>query len=142
MVNLNFANAEDMIQKQNAEIDATFSTKYAQIIYQEERNKTAKLTVYWVNIIYYILAGVLVYFIVYSEKTATVIWQYKLVYTILIVAFPFVIVSIELVLKQVVETLYLTTLGKPYEPSKWKIMGEPEFMKKSPGYGIPEETGA
>ena len=136
-----FAN-DDTIKKQNDELDATFSTKYTQIIYQEERNKTAKLVVYWANIVYYILACILVYFLIFSEKTATMVWQYKLLYTITIGVFPYVIVSIELFFKQVVEMLYLTTLGKPYEPSKWKIMGEPEFMKKSPGYGIPEEGGA
>jgi len=131
--------SDDTIQKQNDEIDATFSTKYTQILYQEERNKTAKLVVYWVNIAYYILAGIFVYFLIYSEKTATTNWKYKLLYTIIIVAFPFVIVPIELFLKQVLQMLYLTTLGKPYEPSKWKVMGEPEYMKKPAGYGIATE---
>ena len=133
------ATNDNTIQKQNDEIDATFSTKYTQILYQEERNKTAKLAVYWVNIVYYILGCVLVYFLIFSEKTAKMIWQYKLLYTIIIAVFPFVIVTIELYIKQVIEMLYLTILGKPYEPSKWKVMGEPEFNKKSPGYGIPEE---
>jgi hypothetical protein len=132
---------DNTIQKQNDEIDATFSTKYTQILYQEERNKTAKLVVYWVNIVYYILGCVLVYFLIFSEKTAKMVWQYKLLYTIIIAVFPFVIVTIELYIKQVLEMLYVTILGKPYEPSKWKVMGEPEFNKKSPGYGIPDEEG-
>ena len=130
---------DNNIQKQNDEIDATFSTKYTQILYQEERNKTAKLAVYWVNIVYYILGCIVVYFLIFSEKTAKTKWQYKLLYTVLIAVFPFIIVTIELYIKQVLEILYVTILGKPYEPSKWKIMGEPEFNKKPPGYGIPEE---
>jgi hypothetical protein len=127
--------SDDTIKKQNNELDAAFSTKYAQLIYQEERNKTARFAIYWVTIVYWVLSFVFVYFLIYGKQAEAIHWKYKLLYIILVVIFPFVIVSIELFIKNGIIMLYQTTMGKPYEPSKWKIMGEPELSKKPSEYG-------
>jgi len=137
-----FSNIEEVtksvnekIQKQNDELDAAFSTKYTQLIYQEERNKTGRFAIYWVTVVYWVLSFVFVYYLIYGKKAEAIHWKYRLFYKILVVIFPFVIVPIELFIKNGVIMLYQTTMGKPYEPSKWKIMGEPEISKRPSGYG-------
>lgn len=130
---ISYTEANKVARKQNLEMDAQYSINQSRIIYQQERNKTAKLTIYWLYWVYAILAIIFTYFLLRGPKSATITWKFKLLYIALIIAFPFVIVPIELTLKKIVLLFYHTILAKPYEESKWQVIGETEFQKK---YGI------
>lgn len=117
-------------KKQNEELDATYSTNQSRIEYQQQLNKTAKLANYWLYWVYAILAIIFAFFLFRGTKTKMMDWKYKVLYVALIIAFPFVIVPIELILKKLAVMIYYTTIGKPYEESKWKVMGETDFQTK------------
>lgn len=117
-------------KKQNDELDATYSTNQSRIDYQQQLNKTAKLANYWLYWVYAILALIFIFFLFRGPKAKEIEWKYKSLYILLIIAFPYVIVPIELILKKLVVMIYYTTIGKPYEESKWKVMGETDFQTK------------
>ena len=128
-----------LAEEQNKEIEAEFSTKYVGYLYQLERNHLANLYIYWLYWLYGIVAAVFVFFLIRGANAQSITWTMKVVYIILIIMFPFVIVPIELKLKDILMAMYKIMMGQPIQVSQWKVFGESNITSK---YGVKKDNVA
>jgi hypothetical protein len=122
-------------EKQNHELEAEYSTKYSKYLYQLEKNRSANFYITWLYVLYYFLFFVFTVLLFVGSKSKKINRKMKAVYIIAILVFPYIVVPIELKIKELVIYLYDIILGRPSTPSKWAIMGETKMLRK---YGVSE----
>ena len=121
--------------EQNRELEAEYSTKYSKYLYQLEKNRSGNFYIIWVYVVYYFLFIVFTALLFLGSQSKKINLKMKAVYIIVILVFPYVVVPIELKIKELVVYLYDITLGRPSTPTQWAVIGETKMFRK---YGVSE----